>query len=385
MQEPQHDVIVVGAGFSGLACARELAVRGLRVCVIDRKHDLGERIHTTGILVDEALDDPAFAGLPDALLRPVPHVRLYAPNLRSIRLGAPGYRFHTTDTPALMRWLGERAIRQGVALRLGCGFTGAAPAKDGWHVPGAGRCRYLVGADGVRSRVAAGLGLGRVRDVLYGVEYEYDGIALREPDALHCFISRRYAPGYIGWVAQTPTGVQGGLALRRRAGRPSPPPDLRGLLERVAPMVGLPPRRRPDAVRAGLIPCGGPVARRACDGAVLIGDAAGMVSPVTAGGIHAGLRHGASVGRALADALLSSRPYVEPADAAAIAHLAGKRMLRWAFDHLQWDWPFDLMLGSAPLRRMAEQLYYHRRGHAVPDPDARDCAGSRPGGGTRLQ
>ena len=39
-----------------------------------------------------------------------------------------------------------------------------------------------------------------------------------------------------------------------------------------------------------------------------------------------------------------------------------KRVLRWAFDHLQMDWPFDLLLHSAPLRGAAEQVYFHRRG-----------------------
>ena len=39
-----------------------------------------------------------------------------------------------------------------------------------------------------------------------------------------------------------------------------------------------------------------------------------------------------------------------------------KRVLRWAFDHLQMDWPFDLLLHSAPLRWAAEQVYFHRRG-----------------------
>ena len=125
MQDKRYDVIVVGAGFAGLACAHQLARHGLAVCVIDRKQDLGERVHTTGILVQEACDAPLLADMPPALLRAVPHVRLYAPNLRSVRLGADGYRFHTTDTPALMRWLGEHAETCGVELRRGCPFRNA--------------------------------------------------------------------------------------------------------------------------------------------------------------------------------------------------------------------------------------------------------------------
>ena len=368
MQETDCDVIVVGAGFAGIACAHTLAQHGARVCVVDRKRDLGERIHTTGILVAEALHHPCLADVPAALLRAVPHVRLYAPNLRSVRLGAPDYRFHTTDTPALMRWLGDGLVERGISLRLGTPFRDAQRTGDHWRLPGIGRARWLVGADGATSRVAMRLGLGRVDQWLYGVEHEFDGVALREPDALHCFISKHYAPGYIGWVAQTPAGVQAGLARRHSAGS-SVVPDIDGFLRHTAVMTGLSAPRRPDSVRAGLIPCGGPVRAWQRDGVVLVGDAAGMVSPVTAGGIHAGLRHGSAVGEALARRL--QRP--EAGDIAvvtrAVPGFRAKQALRWAFDHAQFDGPFDLAFRTPFMRLVAEQLYFHRRGHVMPAPD----------------
>jgi digeranylgeranylglycerophospholipid reductase len=370
MQDNRYDVIVVGAGFAGLACAHELATQGLRVCVIDRKQDLGERMHTTGILVQEACDAPLLAGLSPSLLRAVPHVRLYAPNLRSVRLGADGYRFYTTDTPALMRWLGERVEACGAELRRGQAFRNAVRTPTGWRVDGAGHTRILVGADGARSRVAQRLGLGQATQFLYGVEYEFDGMALREPDALHCFISKRFAPGYLGWVAQTPTGVQAGLARRHRFGKDATP-DMAGFLRHVAPMTGLATARRPDSVRAGLIPCGGPVRPMQHDDVVLAGDAAGMVSPLTAGGIHAGLRHGAGVGRMLVQRLVhdAAAPAAPPS---AVPGFAFKRLLRWTFDHAQYDLPVDLLLTARPLRRTFEQLCFHRRGGVVPDQEGED-------------
>ena len=369
MQETTYDVIVVGAGFAGVACAQALARHGARVCVIDRKRDLGERLHTTGILVDEALLHPCLAGLPAPLVRAVPHARLYAPNLRSLLLAAPGYRFHTTDTPALMRWLGEGLVDHGIALCLGTPFRDAVRIGDHWRLPGIGRARWLVGADGATSRVATRLGLGRVDQWLYGVEHEFDGAALREPSALHCFISKRYAPGYIGWVAQTPTGVQAGLARRHRPGS-TVVPDIEGFLRHTAVMTGLPGSRRPSSVRAGLIPCGGPVHPRQRRGVLLAGDAAGMVSPVTAGGIHAGLRHGSAVGEAIAHRLHACGDDDLSVGTDVVPAFRTKRALRWAFDRLQFDAPFDLALRTPFMRRVAEQLYFHQRGHAVPGSDA---------------
>lgn len=355
-----YDAIIVGSSFGGAACALSAREAGLRVCVLERKHDPGERLHTTGIIVKEAAENTALGDLPANLVRRIDKVRLYSPNLRSALLSAPGYFFLTTDTPNVMRWLAQRQRDAGVELRLGHSFQTAQRNDTGWHVDGVGTARYLIGADGARSRVAERFGLGKPKRFLYGIEYEFDGLSLREPDTLHCFITRRFAPGYIGWVAQTPTGIQAGLAMRHNPAA-ARAPDIAGFLAHVGDLVGLPAQRRPDAIRAGLIPCGGPVTPLAHDGVILTGDAAGIVSPVTAGGIHSAWQHGWVIGRALAAAGDGVPEQVAVSQAPLFR---SKRLLRCAFDHAQMDWPFDLLLRTPPLRWAAEQIYFHKRGVA---------------------
>jgi len=367
---PAFDLVIVGASFAGAACAIAAAQRGLRVCVLERKHDPGEKLHTTGIIVKEAAERTLLNQVPVAMTRRVEEVRLYAPSLKQVALAAPGYYFLTTDTPAVMRWLAGQMRANGVDLRLGCAFTDAVPNGDGWQVAGVGGTRYLVGADGARSRVARRCGLGEVRHFLYGVEYEFPGATLARPGALHCFISKRYAPGYIGWIAQSPTGVQAGLALRHDPAN-ARVPDTDGFLLRVGMAGGLPRHLRPGHTRAGLIPCSGPVFDMARDRAILVGDAAGIVSPVTAGGIHSAWEHGWAVGRGIA-AYLRDRDGTSPGAAGrvpppeqvaieAAPRFRTKRALRWAYDRLQFDWPFDLLLHSPPLRWAAERVYFHKR------------------------
>ena len=355
----QWDVIVVGASFAGAACALAAREYGLRVCVLERKRDPGIKLHTTGIIVREAAEGTWLSRLPPRLVHRVEGVRLHAPNLRCMRLSRPEYYFLATDTPGVMRWLAGELREAGVELRLATPFQQAERAGDGWNVRDAGRTRFLVGADGAKSRVAERTGLGRVRDFLYGVELEFDGMRLAQADALHCFLSKAFAPGYIGWALQAPTGVQVGLASRYRGTR-TPLPDADAFLRHVAPVIGIDARRKPDAVRAGLVPCGGPIREIAADGAILTGDAAGIVSPLTAGGIHSAWKHGWAVGEAIARHLRHGGPPPEPVARRAVPDYRAKRLLRRAFDTLQMDWPFDLLIGTPALRWAAERVCFNR-------------------------
>src|SRR5438477_46038 len=124
-------------------------------------------------------------------------------------------------------------------------------------------------------------------------------------------------------------------------------------------------RARRIARRAGRIPVGGRVARFARDRVLLVGDAAGIVSPLTAGGIHTALESGWRAAHAIADYLYADGP--EPARAAAAAYprFVMKRALRAVADLPLPNWLFDALLGSAALRLVANSIYFHRRGDAA--------------------
>jgi predicted NAD/FAD-dependent oxidoreductase len=53
---PNTDCVVVGASFAGLACAHALASAGMQVTVLEKKASSGEKLHTTGIIVKDAID-----------------------------------------------------------------------------------------------------------------------------------------------------------------------------------------------------------------------------------------------------------------------------------------------------------------------------------------
>lgn len=348
------DLVIVGASFAGLACARTAALRGLHVCVVDLKPEPGARVRTTGILVKEATDD---FDVPAHLMRKVRGVRLYAPDGRALDLSAPGYYFQATDTPEFLRWMAAEAQFAGAALRFGARFEGAEETRDGILLPQLGlKTRFLIGADGVRSRVAEQFRLGRNRRFLVGAEIECEPIAKIDPRFLHCFADSRLAPGYIGWTVPGHSVTQIGIAARHRR-----KPDLNAFIDRVRQRFGF-NRLHVVQRRSGLIPTDGPVAPLGRGRVLLIGDAAGLVSPLTGGGIHTALSFGRRAAQLVSDYLLDRGPYPAPAFAREVPHYPLKRLLRTGFDLAPPNFAFNAMLMTAPARALAQRIYFHRRG-----------------------
>lgn len=348
------DLAIVGGGFAGLTCAQAAAARGARTVVLERKRDVGAQCHTTGILVKEVADA---WDVPRALTRRIHGVRLYSPSLRWIDLHSPGYFFLATDTPGVMRWLADLATSAGAQLRLGANYAGCERAADGVRLSGHDlAARYLVAADGARSRVAQDLDLGANREFLTGAEVELTGVRGLEEDRLHVFLDHQLARGYIAWAAPGVGVTQVGLATRGAiAGR------LEALLARLGAVCDL-SAAEVVARRGGLIPCGGRVRRWRTHDAMLLGDAAGMVSPLTAGGIHPAMQLGRVAGVAIANHVLESGPDPARIVSALAPSYLFKNWLRTAFDVAPTNWLFDRALASGTFRRLAQVIFFHHRG-----------------------
>ena len=358
----QHDLIVIGASFAGLVAARRAAQRGLDVVVLERKAEPGAHVHTTGILVREAADElHRLMDVPDHLLREVPGVRLYAPNLTHTDLTSPGYAFYTTDTAGLLRHLAAEAEAAGVSIRYDTPFDTAARANGRIELPDHNlSARYLLGADGAKSPVAAAFGLSANKRFLVGLEVEYRGAGGVDPRFLHTFLDSKIAPGYIGWVAPGVGVTQVGLAAKR-----ADKPNLKRFQDR---LQGLFDFTEADIVerRSGVIPCGGllrHVALPAENGAgvLLVGDAAGMVSPATAGGIFTAFHWGEAAADSIADWLAGAGP--DPARLArAYPKFRVKGLLRRALDVGPPNRLLNLMVGTPPMRAFARLVYFHTKG-----------------------
>ncbi len=325
------DVLVVGAGLAGLHTATLLARRGHDVLLVDRRPTLTGAIRTTGIFVRKTLDD--FALPPGCLGPPIRRVLLYPPGLRRpVVLDSERDEFRVGDMGPLYAASARTAATAGVRIALATRYVGR---RDGGHLlagpdgPVRVRAHFLVGADGARSRVARELGLDRNRHLLVGAEEVFAVGGGSEPPAFHCVLDPSLAPGYLAWVVDDGRHAHVGVA-----GYPDRfPGGMRRALDRFAATApGLSGAGRPERVerRGGPIPVGGLLRRIGCPDGLLVGDAAGAVSPVTAGGLDPCLRLSEHAADVLDAALRAGRP--DPLagyDGAALrARFRGRLLLR---------------------------------------------------------
>jgi flavin-dependent dehydrogenase len=265
---------------------------------------------------------------------------LYPPSRRRpVTLVSRRDEFRVGDMAQIYLAAAGAAADAGVRIVLGTRYAGRrgdtflVVGRDG---PTRVRARFVVGADGARSRVARDFGLDRNDHMLVGAEEVFETTGSDEPPTFHCVVDPSLAPGYLAWVVNDGRHAHVGVA-----GYADRFPDgLRRAVERFgASAPGLAGLDRPDQVerRGGPIPVGGLLRRISCADGLLVGDAAGAVSPLTAGGLDPCLRLSELAAATLDDALRTGKPHaLADYDGAALrGRFRGRLMLRRGLAHVR--------------------------------------------------
>ncbi len=399
----RQDVVVIGAGLSGLRMARLLAESGLAVLLLDRKMDLGQGVHTTGIFVRRTLG--SFHLPPECLGPAVRHVTLYSPARRPLRLISPRDEFRIGRMAPLYEHELGRARTAGAEWaprhRLeGLEFLRSSTLVKLTDPEGAHRVvrtRFVVGADGTFSTAARHLDLDRNRDWIVGVEEVFRGVDVQGPPRLHVMLDPQLAPGYIAWAAHDGHELHVGTG-----GHPSrfePDRALRGVRELAGELLAREglissrnelDRAHPSERRAGAIPVGGILTRLSSPRGLLVGDAAGAPSPLTAGGLDPCLRLTALAAQLIVD-------HLTPGRASSLCAYHGRNFrprfvsrlaMRRLYDRLDDPRLIEVMclgLRMLPLRFAARQLFFGDGSFPEPPAELRDAVAataSRPVGAT---
>ncbi|MDQ1439629.1 MAG: menaquinone-9 beta-reductase [Acidimicrobiaceae bacterium] len=329
MPPAQHDVVVVGGGPSGAACAYWLAEAGHDVLLLEKKQYPREKTCGDG-LTPRSVKQLEDMGLADKLAE---HHRF--DGLRSIAFGRtlemrwpahpdlPDYGYVVTRKD-LDHFVAERAVKAGatlweqseaVAPVLGGGLVRGASVKrkESGHVVDV-RARYVVVADGANSRFGRALGTSRRRDYPLGMAIRGYFESPRHDDPWiesHLDIRDRAGnvlPGY-GWIFPVGDGrVNVGIGLLSTFNQwkaVNTTHLMEAFVDYAPESWGISPASSCGPATGGRLPMGMSVGPSVGPTWIVTGDAAGAINPFNGEGIAYAYETGRLAAGVVGDALSS--------------------------------------------------------------------------------
>jgi geranylgeranyl reductase len=280
------DILVIGAGPAGLRAADVLAAAGRDVLVLEKNEEIGPKVCAGGLTPKaQALLDEL--GLPpEAGLMSVGHAAFTGSD--PFVIDESRCRIRTVPRRTLGQHQAERARRAGADVRTGVAASHIDLAAGTVDVAG-GTIRYrtLIGADGSESRVRRALGVPSPR-AYFACEYNVPHARL-EPLRVECD-PVELAAGYF-WVFPHAEYTSVGCGAPKRQVAPR---DLHRILDRRMQALGFAPDAAPFEGATIEVHYAGTTF---ANDVYLVGDAAGLPSPLTAEGIYPALVSGAEVAR----------------------------------------------------------------------------------------
>ncbi|MCI0855526.1 MAG: geranylgeranyl reductase family protein [Chloroflexi bacterium] len=280
----EYDTIVIGAGPAGSTAARLLARSGAKVLMLDRAGFPRDKPCGGGVTIQAAREL-------DIDLAPVVERTITKAQI-SIRLSGAFYR----EWPEPLSYMTQRsrldAYLAEMACEAGADFRDAAPVREieahDSHVivrsnGDTMRARTVIGADGANGVTAKALGfINKPRRAAVAFEADatiQNGSASRWEDAIA--LDMGTIPGGYGWLFPKGDHVNIGVGGWKYAG-----PTLRDELSALCAFLELDVAKLTN-LRGYNLPlrdAGAPIAR---GNSLLVGDAAGLVDPLSGEGIHA--------------------------------------------------------------------------------------------------
>ena len=299
----QFDVAVVGAGPAGSVTAYRLASAGAHVLLLDKARFPRDKPCGGGLTL-RAVRQLPFSVAP-VVEDEITHVEF------RLRYGSKFER--RTRTLCLMtqrrrldHFLVERAAEAGAEFRDGVRVDVHSDTRvsvDGAAVEVA----VVVGADGANGPAGRALGLGG--DIYHGVALEGNvryGVVSRDRYRGRMVLELVILPGGYGWVFPKDDHVNVGVG-----GWGSEGPRLRERLHELCVAHGIDSSELTD-LRGHRLPLRRPATRLAGGRALLVGDAAGLVDPVSGDGIYEALVSARLASEAVVDLLQGRATDLEP-------------------------------------------------------------------------
>jgi geranylgeranyl reductase family protein len=280
----RFDAIVIGAGPAGSTTAYRLARGGARVLLLDKQRFPRDKPCGGGLTLRAVRQLPEGLGVDPVVEHVVDRMELRLRYGRRFSRGGRKPLILMTQRRRLDEHLASEAAAAGAEFRDGVKVgeiefdeRAVSVLVDGERV----RAEALVGADGVNGPTARRLGLAA--GMVYGVAYEGNvpyAVVGQERYRRLAAIELGTIPGGYGWVFPKGDHVNVGVG-----GWESQGPRLRAHLRVLCRAHGI-DESQVESLRGHRLPLRSPRARSAHGRALLVGDAAGLVDPLSGDGMY---------------------------------------------------------------------------------------------------
>ncbi|MEN4017680.1 MAG: NAD(P)/FAD-dependent oxidoreductase [Methanobacterium sp.] len=309
----ETDVLVVGAGPAGSSAAKHAALNGAEVLMVEKKSEIGSPKRCAEGVSKDGLIKLGIEPSSRWVTSEIDGVRLVSPGgidvwltQDTVKLPEMGY---VVERKVFDKFMAMDAARAGADIMIKTLVKGLEKRDDHVMVKAERmgkeieiKAEIVIGADGPESRVGRWGGLKTAVKPKYmesGAQFEMVGVQMENPNALEFYFGS-VAPGGYAWIFPKGDDIANvGLAVISTLTEKSAYEHLLDFVKTC------PATKNATAVELNIggDPVGGIIKKISTDRILIVGDAAGMVNPLTGGGIISGMQGGLIAGEIAAAAV----------------------------------------------------------------------------------
>jgi digeranylgeranylglycerophospholipid reductase len=294
------EVVVIGAGPSGIVAALHLAKSGISVTVIDQKKTIGLPKKCAEGITLSVLSECGIPIEKSWISMEFSKAKIFPPDGKGVVIDLGARIKCTIDRPLFEHDLSLLAKKAGAKFLLE--HEAISLVLEGGHATGiicktpSGRksihCCAIICADGASGRISSSLA-GPMKDVITCFQYELSGI-ITEP-VLSLYFGEQIAPGGYAWIfPKSGTRANVGLGIKAKG-------NTRDFLDRfIAENPNIFSGHKVVGRLGGIVPVR-PRIKMTYGNVLLIGDCGGTVNPLHGGGIELGMKSGILAARIITE------------------------------------------------------------------------------------